>query len=69
MTDDTAELILADKGESLPHWLCPRCKRRERENFGDGDWGAICVPCADADYERYKERADFDYWHRDEPRT
>jgi hypothetical protein len=47
-------------------WLCPKCKKRERENV-DGDWLFYCGPCADRSYEEYRERADFEYWHRDEP--
>lgn len=46
-------------------WLCPRCKRRERENI-DGDWMFYCGPCNDRDYERYRERQEWDHYHRDE---
>lgn len=43
-------------------WLCPKCKKRERENI-DGDWMWYCGPCNDRDYERYRERQEWDYYH------
>jgi hypothetical protein len=44
------------------NWLCPRCKKRYRENI-DGDWMWYCGPCNDRDYEHYRERKEWDYYH------
>ncbi len=52
------------------NWLCPKCKKRERENI-DGDWMWYCGPCNDRDYERYCERREWEHYHpatdRDDP--
>ncbi|UVO33989.1 hypothetical protein KUL72_20980 [Bradyrhizobium arachidis] len=44
------------------NWLCPKCKKRERENI-DGDWMWYCGPCNDRDYERYREREEWNHYH------
>lgn len=49
------------------NWLCPRCKKRERENI-DGDWMWYCGPCNDRDYERYRERQEWEHYHSDDDR-
>lgn len=43
-------------------FICPRCKMRQRENI-EGDWMWYCGPCNDRDYERYKEKQEWDYYH------
>lgn len=45
--------------------LCPRCKKRERENI-EGDWMAYCAPCNDRDAERYREWQEWQHYHGDE---
>lgn len=49
------------------NWLCPRCKKRERENI-DGDWMWYCGPCNDRDYERWRDRQEWEHYHPAEER-
>lgn len=44
--------------------ICPRCKKREREVI-DGDRMWYCSPCNDQDYEKYRERKEWEYYHNE----
>lgn len=45
-----------------PNWLCPRCKKRERE-MHDGEYEMFCGPCNDSLAESYRERQEFAHYH------
>lgn len=47
--------------------ICPNCKKREREICShDGQMEMYCGYCADKLYEDYKERVEFEYYHRED---
>jgi hypothetical protein len=43
-------------------WLCPRCKRREREVI-DGETQWYCGECNDREAERYREQQEWSHYH------
>lgn len=43
--------------------VCPRCKRRLLWGRCEQEY-SICNRCADVEYERYQERAEWEYYHR-----
>lgn len=63
----TGELASAVIGQDAienasPSWLCPRCKKRERECI-DGETQWYCIDCNDRDAERYREQQEWNYYH------
>lgn len=43
--------------------ICIKCKKREVEDFGDGEDSLQCGDCNDRDIKHSNERREWNYYH------
>lgn len=59
--------MINNQNKSLDWFICPKCKKRDREisSYG-GIMEIYCAPCNDRLAEQEKERMEFLYYHSED---